>query len=477
MHHLNSAIWFLLVFQEPTTRQMKYLLALGSIASLIAAQDVIERDIAILGGGCSGVYAAVALKDQNQSVVVIEREAQLGGNTLTYYDPDTGSPVNYGVLFYHDDDVSREYNERLGQSVVSGLGGNSTEYVYADFSSGTLVKNYTAVSVGAKYADELAKYPYLENGFELPDVIPDDLLLTWAQYLTKYNFTESEADATLQSPNPPGNPLDTLAIYEFNFYNNIVIEELSGEIIHSANNDNLALYTAALAVIGEDNVLLSSTVASGNRTDSGVELIVSTSTGDKTIRAKQLIVAAPPQATNLATIGLDDTEESILSQIGGYPFYTGVVKNTGLPSGYTYNNVGANTSFNVQNLPYILHFDPSTTVDGIYTYTYAALEDTTQDDVESAATAAIKTLQQTIDGADTTAEPTFVAFKDVSPFHPEQSAEDIKAGFYSDMYGLQGHLSTWYISSLFVLAQSQLWNNTKNILPDIVAAANSVTLS
>lgn len=456
---------------------MKPIFVLGSIAGLVFAQDVIERDIVILGGGCSGVYAAVALGDQNQSVVVIEKEAQLGGHTLTYYDPDTGSPVNYGVLFYHDDDVSREYNERLGISVASGVGGNSTEYMYADFSSGTLVESYASESVGSQYLDELAKYPYLENGFYLPDDIPDDLFLTWSEYLAKYNFTEDEADATLQGPNPPGNQLERLAIYEFNFYNDILVEEMSGDIIHSADNDNFQLYRAALGLIGEDNVLLSSTVTSGNRTDSGVELVVSTSDGDKTIRAKQLIVAAPPQATNLATIGLDDTEEGILSQIGGYPFYTGVVKNTGLPSGYTYNNVGANTTFNVQDLPYILHFDPSTTVEGIYTYTYAALEDTTQDDVESAAMDAIKNLQQLVDGADPSAEPTFVAFRDVSPFHAEQSAEDIKAGFYSDMYGLQGHKSTWYISSLFVLTQSQLWNNTKALLPDIIAAANKVTLS
>ena len=49
-----------------------------------ASADVIERDVAIIGGGSAGTYSAVRLKDMGKSVVVIEKDVILGGQTDTY---------------------------------------------------------------------------------------------------------------------------------------------------------------------------------------------------------------------------------------------------------------------------------------------------------------------------------------------------------------------------------------------------------
>ena len=46
--------------------------------------DIIERDVAIIGGGSAGTYSAVRLKDMGKSVIVIEKDVILGGNTDTY---------------------------------------------------------------------------------------------------------------------------------------------------------------------------------------------------------------------------------------------------------------------------------------------------------------------------------------------------------------------------------------------------------
>lgn len=46
--------------------------------------DIIERDVAIIGGGSAGTYAAVRLKDLGKSVIVIEKDVVLGGHTDTY---------------------------------------------------------------------------------------------------------------------------------------------------------------------------------------------------------------------------------------------------------------------------------------------------------------------------------------------------------------------------------------------------------
>ena len=59
-----------------------FTLALGSLAHTIdeskfKPEDIITRDVAVVGGGASGTYAAVRLKDQGKTVALIERDDHL----------------------------------------------------------------------------------------------------------------------------------------------------------------------------------------------------------------------------------------------------------------------------------------------------------------------------------------------------------------------------------------------------------------
>lgn len=47
------------------------------------ADDVLVRDVVVIGGGASGTYGAIALKDMGRSVVVVEREPHFGGHVNT----------------------------------------------------------------------------------------------------------------------------------------------------------------------------------------------------------------------------------------------------------------------------------------------------------------------------------------------------------------------------------------------------------
>ncbi|KAJ6442764.1 Beta-cyclopiazonate dehydrogenase [Purpureocillium lavendulum] len=438
------------------------------------ADNVITRDVAIIGGGATGTYAGVSLRDLNQSVILIEKNDYLGGHTNTYVDPNTGSHVDYGVQFYHNDSITQAFHKRLGIPLAGPSGSDKVSKLYVDFTKSVIVDNYTVSPIDSEYIDELKKYPYLDDGFSLPDNLPDDLLLPWSEYIRKHNVTKS-AHGVFQAPGPAGNPLKRLSLYVFNFVNSVVVSELSGNIVHNPNNDNSALFRKAQTVIGTSNVLLSSTVVAGRRSRSGVELVVTTPKGRKLIHARQLVVAAPPRADNLAPLGLDQRESQVLSQVGGYPFYAGLVGNTGLPVGFSYTNVGVDSDFQVQEPPCMIAISPAPAGQGLFYYTYSSVEPLTEAEVEAAATDSIKNLQVALreKGADTTANPTFVAFADHSPFHLEQSVESIKNGFYKNMYALQGYRSTWYVGALFVLSSSQLWNNTAALLPAIVAAAKA----
>lgn len=54
--------------------------ALGLVSTTIATYgETIESDVAIIGGGSSGTYAAVRLQQMGKTVTVIEKQGQLGG--------------------------------------------------------------------------------------------------------------------------------------------------------------------------------------------------------------------------------------------------------------------------------------------------------------------------------------------------------------------------------------------------------------
>lgn len=49
--------------------------------------QVITRNISIIGGGAAGTYAAIGLKDLGHEIIVIEKADRLGGHVETYVDP------------------------------------------------------------------------------------------------------------------------------------------------------------------------------------------------------------------------------------------------------------------------------------------------------------------------------------------------------------------------------------------------------
>ncbi|USW51636.1 Putative FAD/NAD(P)-binding domain superfamily [Septoria linicola] len=78
------------------------------------ANNIIESDVAILGAGASGTFAAVRLReDYNLKVTVIEKQDRIGGHTHTYNDPATNKPVDYGVLSFWDYGPAKDFFARL----------------------------------------------------------------------------------------------------------------------------------------------------------------------------------------------------------------------------------------------------------------------------------------------------------------------------------------------------------------------------
>lgn len=62
-----------------------------------------DADVIVIGGGISGLAAAVALLDTGLRVIVIERDAHLGGRARSWIDDETGDAVDIGPHVLHSE--------------------------------------------------------------------------------------------------------------------------------------------------------------------------------------------------------------------------------------------------------------------------------------------------------------------------------------------------------------------------------------
>jgi hypothetical protein len=103
--------------------------------------DIIQRDVAIIGGGAGGTYAAINLKDLEKSIVLVERLSRLGGHVNTYQDAATGIFVDYGVQAYENITGAQAFFDRFDVPVVPYVP-SSAHTVYVDFTSGQTLANF-----------------------------------------------------------------------------------------------------------------------------------------------------------------------------------------------------------------------------------------------------------------------------------------------------------------------------------------------
>lgn len=364
------------------------------------------------------------------------------------------------MQLHEDIPIIRDFFQRLNSPLAPFKPTDFGKPKYYDFTDKVALSNHTRSTIENDYVAVLDKYPFLDDLNNLPDNVPEELLLTWPEFAEKQNLSSGSAEAGLLWPATPGNPLDTTALAIFNDGNHIEVAGNTGEAVRSATHYNAQIYDNALAELKEHVLLESSIVAAqrGSSRKDGVRLVAKTPSGRKLIKAKQLIIAMPPVLDNTKYFGLDQQEQSILGKLSGKHYYAGVVNNTGLDAGVAYTNVGQNTPYHVASLPGVVEIAGAASP-GYFFYWYNSVDPQTQEEIEAATRSTI-------------VEPAFQDFVDFSPFHLSPPTSEIADGWYGKMKGLQGHRNTWYISSLFVVGSTQIRNNTRNMLPDIISAAS-----
>jgi NAD(P)-binding Rossmann-like domain len=426
---------------------------------------VVTKDFLVLGGGASGTYAAVRLKDHDKSVVLIERNNRLGGHTHTYIDPKTGGTSDFGVVIYQNFTTTINFFKRFDIPLTTFVGDGPLESKYADFATGKALPNYTLpdfLTGFKKYFKTLTPYPYLEYGWNLTYPVPEDLLMPFGDYVTKYGL-EDAALMIFEYAQNQGNILDQPTIYVAKYFGLSNGDAFVNGYLSTARRNNSELYSKALEYLGSD-VLLRSHILSLKRSDSGVRAVVSTPTGNKLIKAKKLVSSIPPILKQLTGWDLTDKEVQLFGQFNNSAYWTAIVTDTGLDNNISYTNIQLNAVLNIPRLPEGYNVSPTGSIKDVFRIYYGGTSSLPEHQIRNAMIKDINVVQK-LQGV-SMKEPKFLILEPHLPFQCAVTPNLIRKRFYEKLYSLQGKASTFWTGAAWHTHDSaMLWRFTESLLP------------
>ncbi|KAL9617235.1 MAG: hypothetical protein Q9160_007963 [Pyrenula sp. 1 TL-2023] len=453
-----------------------------------AAADTITKDVAIIGGGASGTYAAVRLReDLKKSIVVIEKENRLGGHVNTYFDPISKTSIDYGVLAYLQYGNSAAFFKRFNIPItpfVPATGGNS---VYVSSNDGSLLSNYTPASF-PDAAAAIQKWvnltsPYTNQllpgfwNFWAPSKIPSDLLLPYGEFATRNGLQASAETMAYISNIGVGGIKEVLTLYVYFAFGQPVAQGfLDASLFMPKGFSNSELYNRALQLLQKD-VMLQSQVVSSERNANGVKLVVQGQNGkQKLIKAKRLLFTPPPSVQGLKSFDLDAKETKPLSTFTGTWSYAGVARIPSIPVNttvtFTAPEAAPSNYLNIRDMPYTLSL-ASTRLPGedLFEVLFATNYSISAADAKAAITARVgQMVSKGVFPASKDRTVEFRAFVDHNSILWRQSPAQLRAGIVQDIYSLQGYRSTWYTGGLWSEDYTgNVWAFTEDLLPRMLA--------
>ncbi|EUC43899.1 hypothetical protein COCMIDRAFT_27653 [Bipolaris oryzae ATCC 44560] len=403
---------------------MKNLFSIILFLKGVVGLRTIKKDVIVVGGGSSGIYTGISLVDAGKDVVIVEKSSAIGSHANTYYDPIFKTPRNVGVQSLPNISVVNDYLTRVNVTAGPYVSYNAPTNLNVDYMTGLEVKNYTAPS-GAEASWKTfrsiieEKYSYLEEGFFLPDPVPDELLLPFSQF--SGNFAPKNVDD---------------------------------------------IYINAAKILG-DRVLLSSTVQSLKRSESSVTVIVKTPSGRICYEADKIAMAAPPLIQNFAGWDLSSNEFQLFSKFQSKNTHIAITRNPEWNNA-SITGVGPSSSLGIARLPGAINTSPTGFSDSSY-FSYVCFIG--EASVQYAQTLFKSQVQKLIaNGVLPASKNEIVEWFNHDQYMNFVSNEDIKSGFYTKLNDLQGTSSTYYVGAIWAGQDSAyIWGACKRLLPKILA--------
>ncbi|CZR55674.1 related to amine oxidase, flavin-containing superfamily [Phialocephala subalpina] len=435
--------------------------------------STITSQYCIIGGGSSGTYAAVRLQQLGRTVTLIEKESRLGGHVNTYSDPVTGDSFDYGVITFDNISVVTDYFDYLDVPLAPLTYSSAT--IFIDFANGSIVPdaslpqgNSTAAFI--KYIDLVDdEYSYLPNGFNLPSPVPEDLLMTWGDFLEKYDLGDL-AFTAFTFLEGVGNILAQPTLYILKYLAKVTVENILGEntFLSTAHQSNQELYNKALAKLGT-NALISSNVTHVARDEDGVNVFVSSPVGRKLVHCSKLLIAIPPTIDNLKFLDLHLEEEALFGQFNHSYYWDGVIRNSGIPDSVSLQNVDLAAPYAIPPMPGIYAIS-SAGLPNLATVYHTSPYTLSDEEVKAEILATTARLVKSLGYPQANGTMELVGFNNHAPFELTVSTDSVRNGFYTKMNELQGKRNTFWTGAAWQAQDSsQIWNWTEHtLLPQLL---------
>ncbi|EFY85924.1 FAD dependent oxidoreductase, putative [Metarhizium acridum CQMa 102] len=437
------------------------------VAAMNALPDLLFKDVVIVGGGASGSYAAVRLReDFGKSITLVEKDEILGGHVDSYVDTKTGTPYDFGVEAFIQAGNATGFFDRLG--VRRGRRINiPVNTTYIDFKSGKML-DFAPPPV-ATQLDALADFLRVVE----PSHIPGDLLVPFGDFVSKHGLDNAMPLIYQTTGLGLGNITNAITLFALQAFGASMARSalgLQGAFV-PASGRNQDLYDAVATVLGSD-VLYASTVVSTLRTKLGVIVTVKhLKSGRLTyIAARALLIAIEPTEDNTGPFSLDPEEKRTLSKFTYTREYTGIIDNTALAANTSYfslpSNAAPNNYLSYPGPPFTARIDCMGS--GHY-FRVTVIGDDKLDDQGAKALVErdFKTLLNAHVLRGSRPEKVhWVAFSTHGPMHARVSVDHVQRGFFQKLYTLQGRRSTWWTGGAWsVNFQSTLWQYDDIIMP------------
>ncbi|GKZ20061.1 hypothetical protein AbraIFM66951_008218 [Aspergillus brasiliensis] len=426
--------------------------------------DIIQRDVAIIGGGSAGTHAAISLKDKGKSVIVVEKQDRLGGHIHTYLDPETGTFLDSGARSFYNITTVQKFFSRFNISLAKQNLYPNCATRYYDFRTGkainrTLNPSQDDVSAALNtYLAQYNKYPGLRKGNFLPSPVPEDLYMPFGKFVDKYGI--QAAVRILYSPEN-SDLLSNPVVEVFRSQTAEHIEAiLSNTFVSPADYPVSEAFTRAAAELSANaDLLLSSEVVHAHRpehtttTDTNtseqkIHLIIRTPTGLKLILAQKLLIAIPPRPDFLHWLDLTPSEQRLFTHYTAVGFNPCIIRNSGLPPNTTILNAALHhTQYDLPNLSAVFAFLP-TSVPHLHYVIYMTQQTPEIEPVPIEAQKAeiMRTLRRLkeqnlnldVGFIMSTEQAELVEFREHAPYDLQLRVEAIREGVYGRLNMLQG---------------------------------------
>jgi len=434
--------------------------------------ETIDVDVAIIGGGASGIHAAIHLKDAGAKIAVIEKKDQIGGHAESYVHPETKAIANIGVVLFENSKTVEKYFDRLGvETTLRNPVNTTTETKQYDFSLGIPIPPQDASEAAAtakSIADAMQayiknvipKYPWIDQGYTfVPSPVPKELLQPFGKFAEQNNFT-ALLPLIAQFNWYPGRITEIPTLYGIKKFGPGLINSIVNGFIVPKSGNARTVYEAAARDL-EDELYLNSNVEKVHRKEDGVVVTVQQNGKRVTFNARKLLIAIPQTLKNVAHFDLRPAEKALFSKFSAFGYVAGVANIPGV--NYNLQNVGALTRAHTPVIPGSNGYNIPPGFSGQFLLGVAFNHDNyTLDQAKAVMRKELANLAiAKAVPADTAKKVTFPKLANHAPFELHVSAKEIGDGFFEDLRQLEGERNTYWTGAAFAGHNSGLiweWN-------------------